>query len=139
MESGFDPSNGTSLQGTAATADYGQAQANPRFWGREVNVTLASPWAGVTFGRQYTTAHQIAGRFQPLGNPNNAALSIFSSHHVARQDNVARLNSKFGDVEVMATHTFGEVSGSSANGAWSLGGVYAKPTYAFGRARYCFS
>lgn len=131
MESGFDPSNGSSLQGTA-TADYGQAQANPRFWGREVNVSLSSPWAGVTLGRQYTTAHQIAARFQPQGNPNNTALSLYSSHHIARQDNVARLGSKFGDVEVMATHTFGEVSNSSANGSWSLGGVYAKPDYAFG-------
>lgn len=131
MESGFDPSTGSSLQGTA-TADYGQAQANPRFWGREVNVTLASPWAGITLGRQYTTAHQIAGRFQPLGNPNNTALSIYSSHHIARQDNVARLAGKLGGVELMATHTFGEVSDSSANGSWSLGGVYTKPSFAFG-------
>ena len=131
MESGFDPSNGTSLQGTA-TADYGQAQANPRFWGREVNVSLASPWAGVTLGRQYTTAHQIAARFQPQGNPNNTALSVYSSHHIARQDNVARVGSKLGDFEVMASHTFGEVSDSSANGSWSLGSVYAKPDYAVG-------
>lgn len=131
MESGFDPSNGTSLQGTT-TADYGQAQANPRFWGREVNVSLNSPWAGITLGRQYTTAHQIAARFQPLGNPNNTALSLYSSHHIARQDNVVRLGSKFGDVELMATHTLGEVSGSSANGSWSVGGVYATPNYAAG-------
>lgn len=131
MESGFDPSNGNSLQATT-TADYGQEAANPRFWGREANVTLRSPWAGITLGRQYTTAHQIAGRFQPLGNPNNTALSVFSSHHIARQDNVARLDSKFGDVELMATHTLGEISNASANGAWSFGGVYARPGFAVG-------
>lgn len=131
MESGFDPSTGTSLQGTP-TADYGQEQASPRFWGREVNVSLRSPWAGVTLGRQYTTAHQIAARFQPQGNPNNTALSVFSSHHVARQDNVLRLDSKLGNVELMASHTLGEQSDSSANGSWSAGGVYATPTYAFG-------
>ena len=131
MESGFDPSSGNSLQGTA-TADYGQTQANPRFWGREVNVSLTSPWAGVTLGRQYTTAHQIASRFQPLGNPNNTAFSLFSSHHIARQDNVVRLGSKLGGVELMATHTLGEVSNSSANGSWSLGGVYASSGWAAG-------
>lgn len=131
MESGFDPSTGNSLQGNTS-ADYGQVAASPRFWGRDVNVTLRSPWGGVTLGRQYTTAHQIATRFQPLGNPNHTALSVFSSHHVARQDNVLRLDTKLGDVELMASHTAGEVPDSSANSAWSVGGVYARPTYALG-------
>jgi predicted porin len=132
MESGFDPSTGGSLQGTA-TADYGQEAASPRFWGREVHVNLRNSWGGVTLGRQYTTAHQIAARFQPQGNPNNLALSLFSSHHVARQDNVLRLDSKIAGVEVQASRTFGEqAASSSANASWAVGAVYAGSDFAVG-------
>lgn len=125
MESGFDPSNGNSLQGTT-TADYGQEAASPRFWGREINVALRNSWGGITLGRQYTTAHQIAARFQPLGNPNSTALSLFSSHHVARQDNVVRLDTKLGDVEIQASRTVGEQAVSSANASWAVGATYVK-------------
>jgi predicted porin len=126
MESGFDPSSGGSLQGTT-TADYGQVAASPRFWGREVHAGLRGSWGGVTVGRQYTTAHQIAARFQPLGNPNNVALSLFSSHHIARQDNMLRVDTKLGDFDLQASRTFGEqAASSSANGSWALGGGYAK-------------
>lgn len=132
MESGFDPSSGASLQGTA-TADYGQEAINPRFWGREIHVGLRGNWGGVTLGRQYTIAHQIAARFQPLGNPNNVALSVFSSHHIARQDNVLRVDTKLGDVELQASRTFGEQSASSsANGSWALGAGYTKDALALG-------
>jgi len=131
MESGFDPSNGNSLQGTT-TADYGQEAASPRFWGREVNVALRNSWGGVTLGRQYTTAHQIAARFQPLGNPNSTALSLFSSHHVARQDNVVRLDTRLGDVEIQASRTVGEQAVSSANASWAVGATYVKGDLALG-------
>ena len=126
MESGFDPSTGVSLQATPV-ADFGQDAASPRFWGREVHVGLRGDWGGVTLGRQYTTAHQIAARFQPQGNPNNLALSVFSSHHIARQDNVLRVDTKLGDVELLATRTFGEQAGSSsANASWAVGAGYTK-------------
>jgi predicted porin len=132
MESGYDPGNGTSSQGTA-TADYGQDAASPRFWGREVNVNLRNNWGGVTLGRQYTVAHQIAARFQPQGNPNNLALSLFSSHHVARQDNVMRLDTKLAGVDVQASRTFGEqAESSSANASWALGAVYAGHGFTLG-------
>lgn len=132
MESGFDPSTGGSLQGTA-TADYGQEAASPRFWGREVNLHVRNNWGGVTLGRQYTVAHQIAARFQPQGNPNNLALSLFSSHHVARQDNVLRLDTKLAGVDVQASRTFGEqVASSSTNASWAVGAVYAGSAFAVG-------
>jgi predicted porin len=132
LESGFDPSTGGSLQGTA-TADYGQEAINPRFWGREVHVGLRGNWGGVTLGRQYTTAHQIAARFQPQGNPNNVALSVFSSHHIARQDNMLRLDTKFGDVELQASRTFGEqAASSSTNASWAIGAGYTKDALSLG-------
>lgn len=85
----------------------------------------------MTLGRQYTLAHTLAARFQPLGNPNNAALSLFSSHHVARQDNLARLDTKIGPVELSATRTFGEQTTSSeANGAWAAGAGYSADRFA---------
>lgn len=132
LESGFDPSTGASLQGTT-TADYGQEAISPRFWGREVNLGLRGHWGGITLGRQYTIAHQIAARFQPLGNPNNLALSLFSSHHVARQDNVVRLDTKLGGVELQASHTVGEqASSSQANSAWAIGGGYTTSSFVLG-------
>jgi predicted porin len=125
MEAGFDPSTGESLQGTP-TADFGQVQATTRFWGREIHVGLrhAGGW-GVTLGRQYTLAHQVAGRFQPQGNPNNLALSIFSSHHIARQDNVMKLDAKVGGVDLSASRTFGEIVGSHGSDAWALAATHA--------------
>ena len=131
LESGFDPGTGTSLQGTAA-ADYGQVAANPRFWGREIHVGLRAGWGGVTLGRQYTVAHSIAARFQPLGNPNSTAHSLFSSHHIARQDNVVRLDSKVAGVDLTATYTLGEQVASSANSAWAVGASYTAGALSLG-------
>jgi predicted porin len=125
MESGFDPSSGASLQATT-TADFGQNQASQRFWGREIHLGLRSSqgW-GVLLGRQYTLAHSIAGRFQPQGNPNNLAHSVFSSHHIARQDNMLRADVKLAGVDFSVSKTFGEVAGSDANSSWALAAAYA--------------
>jgi len=128
IESGFDPSTGTSLQGTP-TADYGQVAANPRFWGREAHVGLRGASWGLQAGRQYTLAHTLAARLQPLGNPNSTAHSLFSSHHIARQDNMLRLDAKAAGIDFSATHTFGEQTGSN-NGAWALGLGYGGGTFA---------
>ena len=123
LESGFDPSSGTSLQGTP-TADFGQVAASPRFWGREIHAGLRGGWGGITLGRQYTVAHSLAARFQPLGNPNSTAHSLFSSHHVARQDNMVRLDTKLAGVDLTAAYTMGEQAAGSANSAWALGAGY---------------
>jgi predicted porin len=132
MESGFDPSTGVSLQGTT-TADFGQEAASPRFWGRELYVGLRSSAVGVTLGHQYTTAHQIAARFQPQGNPNNTALSLFSSHHVARQDNVLRVDGQVAGVEWQVMRTVGEQASSTLpNSAWAFGAGYTRPEFALG-------
>lgn len=132
LESGFDPSTGLSLQGTPS-GDFGQATAPTRFWGRELHLALRGPWGGVTLGRQYTVAHTLAARFQSQGNPNSLAHSLFSSHHIARQDNQLRLDSKVGGVDLMASATFGEQSSSSgANGSWALGAGYAKGSVSVG-------
>jgi predicted porin len=124
MESGFDPSSGVSLQATP-TADFGQSQATTRFWGREIHLGLRSTNWGVTMGRQYTLAHAIAARFQPQGNPNNLALSVFSSHHIARQDNVLRVDGRLAGVELSVARTFGETTDSGANGTWAMSASYA--------------
>lgn len=125
IEAGFHPSTGASLQGST-TADYGQEVASPRFFGREAWVGLRGAWGGVQLGRQYTVAHMLAGRFQPLGNANNTALSVFSSHHMARQDNVVRYDHKLGDVELLASYTVGGQASTSANSATAVGVGYAK-------------
>lgn len=119
LESGFDPSTGLSLQGTP-TGDYGQTTAPTRFWGREIHAGLRSSWGGVTVGRQYTVAHAMAARFQPQGNPNSTAHSLFSSHHVPRQDNMLRVDARVAGIDVVASHTFGEQVAGSANGAWAV-------------------
>ena len=129
IESGFDPSAGTSLQGTP-TADFGNVAANPRFWGREAHVSLRAPLGSLTLGRQYTLAHTLAARFQPLGNPNSTAHSLFSSHHVPRQDNMARLDTKLAGVDLGATYTFGEQANGDASGAWAVGAGYTGKGFA---------
>jgi predicted porin len=132
LEAGFDPSTGTSLQ-SSPTADYGQAASTTRFFGREAHVSLRANWGAVTLGRQYTLAHTLAARFQPQGNPNSTAHSLFSSHHLARQDNVARFDTKLGPVDLGVMRTFGEQTlSSSANGAWALGAGYAAGAVSLG-------
>jgi len=124
LEAGFDSLTGSSLQGTA-TANYGQA-AGSRLFGRQVHFGLQGKDWGLILGRQYTLAHTLAARFQPQGNPNNQALAVFSNHHIARQDNMLRLNVKLADVEVSATRTFGQQFGSdSANASWAVGAAYS--------------
>ncbi|MBI5719510.1 MAG: porin [Burkholderiales bacterium] len=131
LESGYDPSTGTSLQGTPS-GDFGQATAPTRFWGRESHVGLRTAWGGVTLGRQYTVAHGLAARFQPLGNPNSAAHSLFSSHHIARQDNQVRFDAKAAGVDWAASTTFGEQAATSANSSWAFGAGYAQGALALG-------
>jgi len=124
LEAGFDPTNGASLQSTA-TANYGQAQGQ-RLFGRQVHLGLQGQDWSVVMGRQYTLAHTLAARWQPQGNANSGALAVFSNHHMARQDNMLRVNVKAAGVEFSATRTFGQVFGShSANSAWALGVGYA--------------
>ena len=58
---------------------------------------------------------------------------MFSSHHIARQDNVLRPDTKLGDVELQASRTFGEqATSSSANGSWAVGAAYAKGDVSLG-------
>lgn len=131
IESGFDPSTGLSLQ-SSPTADYGQVASTTRFWGREAHLGLRGSWGALTVGRQYTLAHSFAARFQPLGNPNSTAHSLFSSHHIARQDNQLRVDTTLGPVELAASHTFGEQTAASANGSWAIAAGTTRPTYAVG-------
>lgn len=121
VETGLDPSSGSMTLGTTST-DYGVATAPVRTWGREAHVSLRNPVAGVTVGRQYTVAHALSARFQPLGNPNSAVYSLFSSHHIARQDNVVRVDAKFAGLDWLGSVTLGEQAASdTANGSWALG------------------
>lgn len=133
LEQGFDPGTG-SLSQASATPNFGQSAApTGRAWGREalVGMTL-STFGTVTLGRQYTFAHTLSSRFQPQGNPSVDALSVFSGHHVTRQDNMAKYVVEFGPARFGASKTFGE----NANGAswglagWYLGGPFEIDAYA---------
>lgn len=121
IEMGIDPSTGTTQQATA-TANYGQAAApNGRAWGRVSLVGLTTAFGTVNLGRQYTLAHELSGRFQPQSNPNEAALSVLSGHHVARQDNMAKYTNQFGAFSV----AFSATAGEGTNGkALAAGGSY---------------
>ncbi|WP_343633505.1 porin [Roseateles sp.] len=120
LEQGLDPSSGTLTMATA-TPNYGNGVASTgRAWGREAWVGLETPMGTVTLGRQYTLAHQLSGRFQPFPNPNLDAVSGFSVHHVARQDNMLKVRYGTGPVVVMASVTASEGNGKS----WAAGGSY---------------
>lgn len=86
LENGFDPATG-SVQQATARANNGQGAA-PEGWffGRESWVGLQAPLGRLSLGRQYTIAHTLSGRFQPQSNPNIGSISVFSGHHIARQD-----------------------------------------------------
>lgn len=122
LEMGLDPSTGTLMQSTASP-NYGQAATTGgRAFGREASVGLSSPvWGTMTLGRQYTLAHTLSTRFQPLGNPNQDSLSVFSGHHVARQDNMVRYSKAFGPATLLASVTASEGNGKAS----SVGGAYA--------------
>lgn len=113
LENGFAPDTGVLAQGTAV-ADHGSAAApSGRIFGREAYVGLESPVGLVTLGRQYTLAHSLSNRFQPMPNPNNGAVNMFSNHQISRQDNMVRYSKQFGPVGVHAAYTFSEGNGKS--------------------------
>ena len=111
LENGFDPSTGTLQQASGSAGNGSSAAPGGRLFGREASVGLDSPLGLVTLGRQYTLAHPLSGRFQPQPNPNLDAISMFSSHHVSRQDNMARYTKQLGPVGVYASYTFNEGNG----------------------------
>lgn len=121
LEMGLNPAAGT-LQQSTATAGLGQVAApTGRAWGRESLVGLSSSSLGtLTLGRQYTIAHQLSGRFQPQSNPNEAALSVFSGHHVSRQDQMVKYANQLGPVGVIASYTADAADGK----AWGVGATY---------------
>jgi len=120
IEQGFDPSSGTLTMATTSP-NYGVgATQGGRAWGRESWVGLVTPMGTVTLGRQYTLAHQLSGRFQPSPNPNLDAISGFSVHHVARQDNMVKYQYTAGPAAFLATVTASEGNGK----AWAVGTSY---------------
>jgi predicted porin len=69
---------------------------------------------------------------QVAANPRfwgREAHSLFSSHHIARQDNQLRADLKLAGIDLSATHTFGEQTGSN-NGAWAVGLGYSGGSFA---------
>ncbi len=117
LEQGIDPSTGSLQQSTASNGLGQSAAPNGRAFGRESLVGLSTPWGTVSLGRQYTEAHLMSGRFQPQANPSEAALSVLSGHHVARQDNMLRYAHKWGafgiSANVVARETNGKAHGLS--------------------------
>jgi len=112
LESGFDPSTGVLQQANASPTDGSAAAPAGRAFGREAYVGLESSQLGqVTLGRQYTLAHALSNRFQPLPNPNLGAVNMFSGHQVTRQDNMVRYTKNFGSVGLHAAYTFSEGNG----------------------------
>ena len=123
LENGFDPSSGTLQQVNASASNGSGAAPGGRLFGREASVGLDSPLGLVTLGRQYTLAHPLSGRFQPQPNPNLDAISMFSTHHVARQDNMARYYKQLGPVGLYASYTFnaGNGRGRGVGASYSAG------------------
>jgi predicted porin len=123
LEDGFDPSTGTTQQ-ASSSANNGQGAApGGRLFGREAWVGLSAQGFTLQLGRQSTLAHQLSSRFQPQGNPNFDALSVFSPHHVSRQDNVASLAWQRGALGLYATYTASEGNGRgrAVGASWTAG------------------
>jgi predicted porin len=119
LEQGLAPTTGT-LQQATTTANYGQSLApNGRMWGRAALVGLATPLGSISLGRQYTLAHDMSGRFQPQSNPNQDSLSVFSGHHVSRQDNMIKYNHKVGPVGIALSATASDGNGRAKGVAGS--------------------
>lgn len=128
LEMGMDPSSGA-LQQATPSANYGQTAASAgRAFGRESWIGIgASHWGQLTLGRQYTLAHQAAGRVQAMGNPNLDAITVLSNHHLARQDNLLKYTKDLGPVSLAASVTLGEGSGraSGLSATYSAGDLEA--------------
>lgn len=116
IEMGLDPSTGQALLGSTS-AGYGQAvTTGPRAWGRQSFVGLGSVDFGtLTLGRQYTLMQNMSGRFMARPNPNSAVVSIMSTYHLARQDNMAKYVYTRGSFGFGASHTFGESLNGGGN------------------------
>lgn len=123
LEMGLDPSTGT-LQQSTATANYGQVATNGgRAFGRESLIGISSQtWGALTLGRQYTLAHQAAGKIQPMGNPNLDAIIVLSNHHMARQDNMIKYTKDIGPFSLGGSLTVSEGNGRGSGLSASYAG-----------------
>jgi predicted porin len=104
MESGFDPGNGTLLQGG-------------RIFGRQVFVGLQGGLGQITAGRQYTVAHEMMASYEAMAIANNSLLGYQSNFTNLRQDNLLRAAGSFGPVSVTGGWTFGEQADSTKKNA----------------------
>ncbi|NDY93604.1 porin [Ideonella livida] len=126
IEAGFDPSTGISQQSTASGNNGNATATSGRLFGREVSLSLSHARLGaLSLGRQYTVAHTLSGRFQAQGNPNLDAISVYSGHHVARQDNMVRYAGALGPVELLAANSVDEQAGKGRG----LGVAYKASAY----------
>ena len=118
LEAGFDPSTGNATPAPTATASYGQAATTgSRLFGRQSFVGLSSTQFGsLTFGRQFTLAHIVSGKFQPNTNPNSAPLAVLPGWQGARQDNMVKYLTDVGPLDLGASYAFSEGANGKAYG-----------------------
>ena len=104
LENGFHAENGTIDQ---------QGQ----LFGRQAYVGLKNVDLGqITFGRQYGTAFNFLGNYDPLGVGNMNENEWESFVTGIRFDNTVRYANNFGPVSVALQYTFGGQDGNSSNG-----------------------
>ena len=118
LEAGFDPSTGNATPAPTATASYGQAATTgSRLFGRQSYVGLSSTQFGsLTFGRQFTLAHIVSGKFQPNTNPNSAPLAVLPGWQGARHDNMVKYLTDIGPLNLGASYAFNEGANGKAYG-----------------------
>ncbi|WP_066730727.1 porin [Cupriavidus sp. D384] len=124
LESGFNPEVGTSQQGG-------------RLFGRTAVVGFDGDYGKLALGRQYTLAHEVLSSYEAMAFANNSIVGYQGGNYTGlRYDNTLKYIKSFGELQVAAAYTFGEVPGSINNssaaagslvysyGPWEVGTVY---------------
>ncbi|WP_151633099.1 porin [Noviherbaspirillum aerium] len=116
--------------------DTGALGAGGNLFGRNSTVGLSGDFGTITFGRQFTTGHDMIGSLHSMAVPNLNMPGFQAQYTTTRFDNSIKYRGTFGAFEVGANYAFGEVAGDSSNSAkgavslaYKAGGLRIGGTY----------
>lgn len=97
--------------------DTGTLGAGGALFGRNASLGIAGDFGSVKVGRQFNTAHDMIGSYEPMAIANLGLVGFQAQYTTTRFDNMVKYNGIFGKFAVGASYAFGETAGRARDNA----------------------